>query len=94
MRHRPELPPHMQAAATKAEAERKLCKDWLLGVMRVSPKKDRTKADLRAEAMARFKVSKSSFDAAWNWAILETGNEDWYEPLRRPKKTFKPAALH
>jgi hypothetical protein len=86
MRHQSKLPQHMQAAADKAEAEQKLCKDWLLSVMQESPRKTRTKADLRTEATARFNVSKSSFDVAWNWAILETGNEHWFRPLTRPKK--------
>jgi hypothetical protein len=76
----------MQAAADEAEAEQKLCKDWLLSVMQGSPRKTRTKTDLRTEATARFSVSKSSFDVAWNWAILETGNEDWYKPLTRAKR--------
>jgi hypothetical protein len=84
----------MQAAADKADAERKLCQDWLLSIMRASPSKTRTKADLRDEAIARFKVSKSSFDVAWDWAILETGNHHWYEPLKRSKKTPTPSRQH
>ena len=56
----------MQAAADKADAERKLCRDWLLSIMRASPVKTRTKADLRAEAMARFKVTKAAFDVGWD----------------------------
>jgi hypothetical protein len=39
------------------------------------------KADLRDEAIERFAVSKSAFDFAWIWAIEETGNRHWYEPL-------------
>jgi hypothetical protein len=39
--------------------------------MRRSPTKTRTKADLRAEAMALFNCSKNSFDAAWVMAIEE-----------------------
>ena len=72
----------MQAGADKADAERKLYKVCLLGIMRASRKQTPTRADLRAEAMARFKVSKSSFDFAWNAAIMETGNTDWHEPRR------------
>lgn len=48
--------------------------------------KTRTKEDLRAEAIERFKVSKQSFDVAWTWAIEETGNRHWYDPLPKSKK--------
>lgn len=75
------LPPRMHAAALNASIERELCQSWLLEIMRASPKKTRTKADLQNEAIARFNVSKSSFNFAWDWAIMETGNEDWYKPL-------------
>ncbi len=34
------LPPHMLAAGLKANAERSLCKDWLLDIMRIFSKKD------------------------------------------------------
>ena len=44
------------------------------------------KADLRDEAIERFAVSKSAFDFAWIWAIEETGNRPWYEPLPRSRR--------
>ena len=52
-------------------------------IMAASSEKTRTKADLRDEAIERFAVSKSAFDFAWIWAIEETGNRRWYEPLPR-----------
>lgn len=79
----------MQAASDKAETERRLCYDWLLGIMKASPKKARTKADLRAEAVARFNVSKNSFDRAWISAIEETAHHEWYVPLRKSRQTAK-----
>jgi hypothetical protein len=54
--------------------------------MSSSPEKTRTKADLRDEAIERFKVSKNAFDFAWIWAIEETGNRHWYEPLPQSRK--------
>ena len=75
------FPPRNQILANKAEREREACRDWLLTIMRASRHKTRTKADLRAEAVARFSVSKSSFDHAWIAAIEETRNYAWYEPL-------------
>jgi hypothetical protein len=80
------LSPRQRAACDVADAQRRLCRDWLLYVMSSSPEKTRTKADLRAEAIERFKVSKSAFDCAWIWAIEETGNRHWYEPLPRSRK--------
>jgi hypothetical protein len=78
-------PPQMRAAADNAETERKRCREWLLSLTRISPRKTRTKADLRAEAMACFGISRNSFDYAWIEAIEETGNRHWYEPLRPPR---------
>ena len=72
-----------QLAYDKAHAERKLCRDWLVYVMSSSAEKTRSKVDLRNEAMERFKVSKNSFDFGWIWAIEDTGNHHWYDPLRR-----------
>jgi hypothetical protein len=82
----PKLPPHMLAAFEKAQAERKLCQEWLIRIMRASPVKTRSKDDLRAEAMRDLGVSKSSFDDAWIGAIEELGYHDWYEPLRKGRK--------
>ena len=56
-------------------------------IMAASSEKTRTKADLRDEAIERFAVSKSAFDFAWIWAIEETGNRHWYEPLPRSRRT-------
>jgi hypothetical protein len=80
------LSPRQKAACEAADAQRTLCRDWLLYVMSSSPEKTRTKADLRAEAIERFRVSKSAFDVAWIWAIEETGNRHWYEPLPRSRR--------
>jgi hypothetical protein len=54
--------------------------------MAASSEKTRTKADLRDEAIERFAVSKSAFDFAGIWAIEETGNRHWYEPLPRSRR--------
>jgi hypothetical protein len=91
MRNYRKLPPHMQAAADKATAERKLCRDWLRSLMRVSPVKAQTKADLRAEAMARFKVSRNAFDPGSDWAIMDSGimlggNRSSVRKTRRPRQ--------
>ena len=75
-----------KAAADLADAQRKLCRDWLLYIMAASSVRTRTKDDLRAEAMKRLKVSKSAFDVAWTWAIEKTGNRHWYEPLPKSRK--------
>jgi hypothetical protein len=80
------LPPHRQALYDAADTQRKLCLDWLLYVMASSSIRTRTKADLRAEAVERFKVSKNAFDFAWIDAIEKTGNPHWYEPLPRSRK--------
>jgi hypothetical protein len=77
--------PRQQAAFELADAQRKLCLDWLLYIMASSSVRTQTKSDLRAEAIDRFKVSKSAFNVAWIWAIEKTGNHHWYNPL--PKNT-------
>ena len=77
---------HRQALYEAADAQRKLCRDWLLYIMAGSSVRTRTKDDLRAEAMKRLKVSKSAFDAAWILAIKKTGNRHWYEPLPRSQR--------
>jgi hypothetical protein len=84
------LSPRQKAAHDAAEAQRRLCRDWLLYIMSSSPERTRTKANLRDEAIERFKISKSAFDFAWIWAIEETGNRHWYEPLPRSgRKTMR-----
>jgi hypothetical protein len=70
----------------KARAEERLCENWLLPFMQQGRPKFATKAELRAAAIRQFGVSKSSFDRAWIGAIIETGREDWYEPLRQRRK--------
>jgi hypothetical protein len=67
------LSPRQEAACDAAKAQRRLCRDWLIYIMTASSEKTRTKADLRAEAIARFKVSKSAFNFGWMWAIKDTG---------------------
>jgi len=80
------LSPHRQALYDAADEQRRLCRDWLLYIMSASPERTRTKEDLRAEAMQRFNVSKKAFDTAWIWAIEQTGNRHWYDPLPRSRK--------
>ncbi len=80
------LSPRQQAVCDLAAAQRRLCRDWLIYIMTASSEKTRTKADLRAEAIARFQVSKSAFDFGWMWAIEDTGNHHWYEPLPRSRR--------
>jgi hypothetical protein len=80
------LSPRQKAACDAADAQRRLCRDWLLYIMSSSAEKTRTKADLRDEAIERFRVSKNAFDFAWIWAIEEMGNRHWYEPLPRSRK--------
>ena len=77
------LSPRAQAAHDTFEAQHKLCRDWLLTVMGASPKRTRTKEDLRAEAIASFHVSKSAFDFGWMTAVDDSGNTHWYDPLPR-----------
>lgn len=71
----------------KAEAERQKCRQWLLAYIRPGQPKRTTKAALRDAAMRELKISKTSFDAAWIGAIEQTGRHDWYEPMRRNKRT-------
>jgi hypothetical protein len=78
--------PRQKAASETAAVQRKLCLDWLLFIMSKSAEKIRTKEDLRAEAIERFKVSKQSFDFAWTWAIEQSGNRHWYDPLPKSRK--------
>ena len=79
-----------QLAYDKAHVERRLCRDWLVYLMHSSAEKTRSKVDLRKEAMERFKISQNSFDFGWIWAIEDTGNLNWYEPLPRRSKKGKP----
>lgn len=71
-----------------ADAERRRCASWLVERMRDGKPKVLTKAQYRAQAIAELKISKNSFDAAWVWAIEETGRHDWYHghalSIRKP----------
>ena len=64
---------------------------FLLSLVVVATAADVAVPDRRAfrwlhEAVERFAVSKSAFDFAWIWAIEETGNRHWYEPLPRSRR--------
>jgi hypothetical protein len=71
-----------QELSEKAHEEECRCCVWLLNFMRNNQPKFLTKAELREAAMRELKISKNSFDFAWIAAILETGREDWRQPLR------------
>jgi hypothetical protein len=73
-----------------AARERSLVCDWLMELMRQSSEKPTTKDVLREIAIEKFKISKQSFDAGWDMAIMKTGYEHWWEPLRKKKKAAQP----
>ena len=75
-----------QQAYENAKRERALIRDWLLEMMKQSPIKPATKDVLREIAIKKFRVSKHSFDAGWIWAIEDSSNHHWYDPLPRRKK--------
>jgi hypothetical protein len=83
------MTPKQRAVFDTAERERSKVRDWLLELMARSPDKPATKADLCAIAKAKFSVSKNAFDAGRNTAIIETGNEHWWEPLPRAARLAK-----
>ena len=56
---------------------------WLRPMMENNKPKMATKEELWALAKKEFEVSRSSFDGGWTLAILDTGREDWFEPMRR-----------
>jgi len=74
----------------KAHADREKASAWLSRYIQPGVPKAFTKEDLRSAAMAELQVSKSAFDCAWDWVILETGCEHWYEPLPRSKAKPRP----
>lgn len=80
------LSPHHQSLYDAGDEQRKLCHDWLVSVMSESSEKTRTKGELCAEAIERFRTSKSAFERAWITAIEETGNHHWFKPVWRPRK--------
>jgi hypothetical protein len=71
-----------QELSEKASEEQHRCHEWLLNFMRNDQPKFLTKTELREAAIRELKISKNSFDHAWIAAILETGREDWHQPLR------------
>lgn len=78
-----QLHPRQQQASEKATRERSICRDWLLEMMAHSPVKPFSKDVLRSMAMAKFGVSKNSFDVGWGLAIIESGNFHWYQPGKK-----------
>jgi hypothetical protein len=77
-------------AYEKAAADRAKASEWLRHYIKPGLPKVFTKEDLCSAAMAELKVSRSSFNYAWDWVILETGCEYWYNPLPRRKAKPKP----
>jgi len=80
------MTPFQRELYEKAERQHSMVRDWLLSLMKQSAQKPATKNILRRVAMEKFKVSKASFDAGWNSAIMESGNEHWWEPLARSRR--------
>jgi hypothetical protein len=80
------LSPRQQVACDLAERQRRLCRDWLLYIMAASSEKTRTKADLRDEAIERFGFQRARSTSLGIWAIEETGNRHWYDPLPRSRR--------
>lgn len=70
----------------KAEDERERCRVWLRQFMEGGRPKLATKEEFWRVAKQEFGVSRASFDVGWGLAILDTGREDWYEPLRKTLK--------
>jgi hypothetical protein len=69
---------------TKAIAEQKMLRDWLLPHMAGGKPKAFTKDQYRQLATADLSTfSKAAFDHAWIAAIEDSGRQDWYEPLSR-----------
>jgi hypothetical protein len=74
----------------KAKADRIQVCNWLLDLMMQSPHKPATKDVLREITVQKFGVSKSSFNAGWDMAIIESGNKHWWNPLPRHKIAAAP----
>ena len=79
---------HRQAAE-EAQRQTEVCAEWLRQIIVPNQPKMFSKDELRAEAIRRWGVSKGAFDRAWIWVIEEMGRQDWYEPLRRVRRTTK-----
>ena len=67
----------------KADEERQRCRVWLRWFMENGQPKMATKEELWTVAKLELGVSRSSFDFGWGMAIIDTGREDWFEPLRK-----------
>ena len=65
------------------------CRDWLLPFMQNDQPKFLTKDELRSVAMCELDVSKNAFNMGWTMTIEQTGQHDWYEPLRHHDAVFK-----
>jgi hypothetical protein len=87
------LSPRQKAACDVADAQRRLCRELAPLRHELIPRENAHEGYLRAEAIERFKVSKNAFDFAWIWAIEETGNHHWYEPLPRSRKKISRTLL-
>ena len=74
----------------KAEREREIVCDLLLGLMAQSRSKPATKEALREIALSKFDISRAPFDHGWNMAIMKSGNEHWWDPLPRRKVRSGP----
>jgi hypothetical protein len=72
---------HHQTLIDEAELQRRLCRHWLLG--EISGSRGKTKNDLRAEAIERFKLSKSAFERAWTSVTDERGHHGRNDSRRR-----------
>jgi hypothetical protein len=70
----------------KANEERDRCRAWLWQFMENNQPKLATKEELWSVAKNELGVSRASFDVGWGLAILDTGREDWFEPLRGRQK--------
>jgi hypothetical protein len=80
------MTPKQRDQYDKARKEQIQVRDWLLGLMSQSPQKPATKDVLREIAIRKFRCSRTSFNGGWDWAIIESGNDHWWEPLPRRKK--------
>jgi len=78
---------HQQLLSERAAEERRLAHNWLLPVIDGNTPRYLTKDELRTAAMRELPISKKSFDYAWIDVIEKTGRHEWYEPMRRRRKT-------
>lgn len=78
---------HEEAYAA-ARAREEKCREWLKQFMIPGQPRTWTKDELFQQAQKVMTLSRMNFDSAWVGAIEEMGRQDWYEPMRRKKKTF------